>query len=554
MPWRGPEYDGEFPSLGWGLVDYWQEFLKVPAGPLYGSPLVLTPDQVKFWVRFYKIDPVLEQRVYRRGSRRAPKGKGKSPEGGLYCIGEFDGPVVFDGWDAYGEPVGRPRDYPWVQVVAVSEEQDHNLYGPLREMLAESPLNADNGGAIDLGKTRIEFKDGRPGKIEPVSASHGSREGQPVTAAALEETHLWFPSQGGKKLAATLRRNVGKTNGSTCEFTNAPALGEGSVAEDTLDAATKGTPGLLYDSCEGSFVENIKDPEQRDRVIVSLREAYDDGTGKAPVPWVDIERIYAELMDPDTSEADGYRFYLNIARKAENRAFDPERFDALAEPNTLTRVWASDGYAEADISPSGIGEAEPCVLMFDGARTRDCAVFTAWTLGAEGVPPKHHHVASWSRPANASAIYEHPRGEIRAVAADFLASHNVVLFAYDSSFHELSSLYDEWIDEWGEAEEGLMLAFPTATGTRMEPAIKALQEDTRQGLYRHDGHPTVRAHVHAAVLVKNRTGTAFTLAKEKDSMKIDAAVTMTFGYSQLPLARTLAETRGAPSDVWFAFT
>lgn len=515
MPWRGADYEGEFPSLGWGLVAYWEELLKVPAGPLYGQPLSLTDDQIRFWVRFYRVHPKTGQRVYRRGTRRAAKGKGKSPEGGLFCIGEFDGPVVFDGWDAAGEPVGRRRDYPWVQIVAVSEEQDHNLYGPLREMLAESPLNAENGGHIDLGKTRIEFKDGRPGKIEPSSASHGSREGQPITAAALEETHLWLPSQGGPKLASALRRNVGKTNGSTCEFTNAPALGEGSVAELTLDAADKGSPGLLYDSVEGSYVADPKNPENRDAVIASLCEAYDDGKGK-PVPWVDIERIYAEVCDPDTTEADVYRFYLNIARKAENRAFDPTVFDALAT------------------DAAGCPADEPVLLVFDGARTRDCAVFTAWTLGDT---PTHYHVASWERPHNPTADYEHPRGEIRAAARDFIASHDCVLFGYDSSFHEMDSLYDEWTDAHGEFDDkGLMVAYPTASGQRMEQAIKRVVEDLREGLFAHDGHELVTRHVHSAVLTKNRGGW-LTLAKEKDSMKIDAAVTFTFGYSLIPLAR-----------------
>lgn len=550
MPWRGPEHEGEFPSLGWGLIEFWEEFLNVPAGPLYGQPLRLTDDQVQFWVRFYRIDENGD-RVYRRGVRRGSKGKGKSPEGAVYCIGEFCGPVAFDGWDADGNPKGKPRNYPWVQIVANSEEQDHNLYGPLREMLAESRLNADNGGAIDLGKTRIEFKDGRPGKIEPVSASHGSREGQPITAAALEETHLWLPSQGGHKLAATLRRNVGKTNGSTVEFTNAPALGEGSVAESTLEAADKGSPGLLYDSVEGTFVEDLKNPDNKARVVKAICEAYDDGTGKKTVPWVDVDRVYAEILDPDTTEAAAYRFYLNIARKAENRAFDPKKFDALAE-SFAGRDWTGLGYTDATIGKSGIAEGEPCLLAFDGARSRDCAVFTAWTLGEI---PTHHHVASWTRPYSADAGYQHPRGEYKAIVREFIDTHNCVLFAYDSSFHELDSMYDDWIDEHGEYDgksSGLMMEFPTASGQRMQKALLQILEDTREGLYRHDGHPVVTEHVHNAVAAKNRGGWLM-LAKEKDSLKIDAAVTMTFGYDLIPEARAAAGRFSEP-DVMFAFT
>ena len=86
---------------------------------------------------------------------------------------------------------------------------------------------------------------------------------------------------------------------------------------------------------------------------------------------------------------------------------------------------------------------------------------------------------------------------------------------------------------------------------RMEKAIKRVLEDTREGLYRHDGHELVTRHVHSAVLAKNRGGW-LTLAKEKDSMKIDAAVTFTFGYDVLPLARIAADNSGA--DVYFAFS
>ena len=190
--------------------------------------------------------------------------------------------------------------------------------------------------------------------------------------------------------------------------------------------------------------------------------------------------------------------------------------------------------------------------MFDGARTRDCAVLTAWTLDED--KPHHFHVDSWERPEKADGDYEHPRGEIRAAVRDFLESHECVCFAYDSSFHELNSLYDEWIDEYGVFDEGktagLMFAYPTASGQRMEQAVKRIQEDTREGAYSHDGHDVVTRHVHNAVAGKNRGGW-LTLTKEKDSLKIDAAVTLTFGYDVLPSARRAAENRRSEPFVAF---
>ena len=547
--WCGPSFEGEFPSLGWQIADHIQASLKVPAGPLYGQDLVLTGDQLDFFVRLYALTSE-GRRVFRRASRVGPKGRGKSPEGAIFCFEEFCGPVQFDGWDANGNPVGKQRDYPWVQVAACSEEQDHNLYGPLREMIAESPALDDEG--IDLGKTRVEFK-GRPGKIEPVSASAGAREGQPITAVALEESGLWFPSKGGDKLAAALRRNCGKTAGTSVEFTNPPALGEGSVAEATLAAATKGEKGLLYSAAEAPFVEDHKNPANRQKVLDALAAGYDDGDGNV-VPWIDLERVYNELIDSDTTVEDGLRFYFGLARKANNRAFNPTRFDDLAEPPETTREWAEPGYELARITPSPVADDVPVLLMFDGARTRDSAVLSAWTLAER---PYHFHVASWTRPARADAEYEHPRGEIKAAVRDFLGAHDCAAFAYDSSFRELQSMYDDWTDEHGELDPkhgtGLMVDYPTASGQRMQAAIDRTLEDTRAGSYRHDGDPLITEHVHNAVLAKNRGGWR-TLDKERDSMKIDGAVTFTFGYDLIPFARIALENRAESATVMFAFT
>lgn len=520
MPWREPSYDGEFPSLGWGVVDWLEANFRVPAGELAGQPLRLTDDQVRFFVRLYALTPD-GRRVYRRASRRGAKGRGKSPEGAMFLAAEFDGPVVFDGWDAAGEPVGVARYNPLCWAAATAEEQTDNVYEALRAMLADADLPE-----VDVGKTRIEFTDGRPGKIESVTASAGAREGAPTTAVVLDETHLWFPSKGGDKLARVIRRNLGKTRGTSLEVTNAPAIGERSVAEATLDAAEKGQRGLLYDSVEAAWDTSLdpKDPACRDQVMQALAEAY-EGVTIGEGGWVDLDRQYEECMDVDTPREDVLRFYFNLARKAENRAFDLRRFDELARPGTPI--------------------AGPVMLMFDGARTRDCAVLTAWTLGEV---PHHFHVASWERPHNPDADYEHPRGEIRAAVRDFIADHDCVLFVYDSSFHELNSLYDEWIDAYGEAKDGgLVDGYPTASGQRMQAASLRIIEDMRAGAFTHDGHEVVRSHVANAVLAKNRGGYLM-LCKEKDSLKIDAAVTMTFGYDMVPVAR---ELKPALADVGF---
>lgn len=529
MPWREPEYTGEFPTLGWDVIEWLEDHFTVPAGELAGQPLRLTDDQKTFFIRLYALDIPTGRPIYRRASRRGAKGRGKSPEGAMFLAAEFCGPTVFDGYDAAGEPVAIPRHNPLCWAAATAEEQTDNVYAALREMLADAAIPG-----VDVGKTRIEFTDGRPGKIESVTASAGAREGAPTTAVVLDETHLWFPSRGGDKLARVIRRNLGKTGGKSLEVTNAPALGERSVAELTLEAANKEQAGLLYDSVEAAW-DTALDPKlekNRPAVMKALRQAY-AGVSTEEGGWVDLDRQYEEITDIGTPRPDVLRYYFNIAGKAQNRAFDPTAVRALIKKRR---------------NVSG-----PKILMFDGARTRDCAVLSSWTI--EPVP--HHQVVQvWERPHNPSENYEHPRSEIRAAARDFIADEDCVLFIYDSSFHELSSLYDEWVDAYGEAKPdkgtGLMVEFPTASGMRMQAAIDRILEDTREGLYTHDGDETILSHLDNAVLGKNRGGWR-TLEKEKDSLKIDGAVTFTFGYDMIPTARLALDAR-TPVEMYVGFS
>lgn len=48
VPWRGSNYPGELPTLGWQIVDWISEYQIVPDGPTAGEPLVLTDEQAVF--------------------------------------------------------------------------------------------------------------------------------------------------------------------------------------------------------------------------------------------------------------------------------------------------------------------------------------------------------------------------------------------------------------------------------------------------------------------------------------------------------------------------
>jgi len=77
MPWRGPSYPGELPTLGYVVLDWMSEMLAAPDRTEY-EPLVLTREQAQFILNFYAIDPRTGRRRYRRAVLSRPKGWGKA--------------------------------------------------------------------------------------------------------------------------------------------------------------------------------------------------------------------------------------------------------------------------------------------------------------------------------------------------------------------------------------------------------------------------------------------------------------------------------------------
>src|SRR4051812_11672221 len=134
MPPRAPEPGGRLPSLGWELLEWYADKLRIPSGMSIGAPLIATAEQARFVIRFYAVNEH-GRFIYRRGALMRAKGWGKSPLLAAMALGELCGPTVFAGWDARGFPVGRAHPSPWVQIAAVSEDQTDNTYVALLEML-----------------------------------------------------------------------------------------------------------------------------------------------------------------------------------------------------------------------------------------------------------------------------------------------------------------------------------------------------------------------------------------------------------------------------------
>jgi hypothetical protein len=507
MGWRGPDYDGEFPSLGWDVLDRALDNFRVPDGPLAGEPFDLTDEQAKILVRFYAINEA-GRFVYRRGAVRRAQGWGKSPLLAVICLAELCGPTRFDGWDARGEPVGAPPVAPWVQIAAVSEDQTDNTYAAAYAMASESDLA---GTTIDVGLTRMFLKGGDTGRLEPVTAAAGTRLGQRLSFVVMDETHLWTRRNGGTKLAAVLRRNTGKIGGRSFESTNAHEPGENSVAEMTFKAASDGAAGLLYDSVEGPPVPDLADtPAVRE----SLRVAYGDSAR-----FVDLDRLALEIADPATDPTDARRFYLNQLMAGARCPVDIPQWLRLADAH--------------DVLPgTRIG------LGFDGSISNDMTCLYGATV--EGYVFK---IASWERPDPAPEGWRVPRSDVEAVVAETFATYDVGRMFCDPPRWQTE--IERWAETYGDET---VLFFDTNQHGKYSAVCDRFFSLVRESGLSHDGgseltdHLAATARKNVRVMAESDDGrTRFVIIKT-DTRKIDAAVAAT-------LAVEAASTMGAGTVV-----
>lgn len=484
-----PRWDGEFPSLGYQIGPWLEHYLGIE----------LLQEQAERLVHLYRLD-LAGNRVVRRAGLRAPKGKGKSPEGGYVGFAELCGPVMFDHWED-GQPVGRPRGpqdtfTPWVQFAAVSEDQTDNVLVWLYETLHARETELEPL-AIDLGRTRI-YLTGRAGRIEPVTAAAGSREGQPITFTVMDQTEAWKKENGGLRLASVLRRNVGKSGGWSYELQNAPEPGDGSVADRTARAWERGQSGLHFDCVLPSKVPELAD---RPALLEALGEVYGEARR-----WVNLERIADECVDADTEPGDAYRFYLNVERPSSERAFDAERWaELMAEPTFV------------------VPDRSLVVVGIDGARYDDALAIIAT------------HVESgfqWTvdvieRPEDADDDYEHDPDRADGALSEVFDRFEVWRAYVDPQW--IDHLMERWQGRWGEKT---VLPWTTHRPRQMAFALRSYRSAMTSGTLHHDGSSVFASHIRNARRephpgVKDDDGRPmWTIRKEfrGSPLKIDAAM------------------------------
>lgn len=521
MPWK-PSVEGEVPTLGWYVLDWVAENLARPAIDWY-EPLVPYREQEDFILRWYELDPLTGRFKYERGLLGRPRGWGKSPILGALCLVEGLADVLFDGWDANGQPVGRPWRTirtPLVHVAAVSEDQTNNTWQPMVEMCA-GPV-VDNYPGLEPFDTVVNLP---RGKVERRTSSGRTVKGAPTTFAILDQTEEWVPSNGGPALAQKIRTNTAKNGGRTIESPNAYIPGEGSVAEasaETAKAALEGrtrikTP-VLWDHREAPADTDMTD---RESLVLGLRYSYGDSSGHpdgcvlhdppcAP-GHVDLDAQISVIWDPATDPQVARSDYLNQITHASDAW--------LSQPE-----WA----AQLDIEKV-VADKDAIVLGFDGSKGRKRGKADATALVACRVSDGHmFEVGVWEQPDGpAGKDWMPPAYEVDRAVRSAFDRWKVVGFYADPTGWE--SYIAQWEAKFGKrlkvkaTPKNPIMAWPRGKHTDAVTAVAKMHAAVRAGELTHDGSPTLTRHILNARRRSARNG--YLLYKEfPDSpKKIDAA-------------------------------
>lgn len=500
--WTAAEGD-DYPSLGHEVAAWIEANCAIPDGEYAGEPFLLTDEQERFLINFYRLDPdphpetgEIRFHFERGGQIIRPQKWGKGPFSATIVCAEAQGPVRFDYWDEDGQPVGKSWATPWIQITAVSEAQTANVWRALVPMIRLGQIAAE---IPDTGETRINLPGG--GRIEPVTASARSRLGQRITFCLEDETHSWIETNGGRALADNQRRNLSGMSGRFLETTNAYDPADESVAQQTFESRHDGVYFDDVDPGEGS-VRNKKDRRRM------LRHVYGDSARgdreRGIEAWIDLDRIDAEiraLLSRDGAQAE--RYFLNRKRAGESRAFSPDRWDA--------------GNADFEVEDGAL-----IAIGIDGARFHDALAIVATEIESGYQWP----IGIWEAPPDPPDDYEHDLRAVDGAMVEAAERFNIWRAYADPQYVE--QLIEKWQGRWGDKT---IVPWYTNRPRQVGWAVREYTSAVHAGDFDHDPDETFARHVKNAVKMKlnvrddkQRFLTSIQKDRPDSPRKIDAAM------------------------------
>ncbi len=528
--WHLPEK-----TLGWGVINWLFQYVRSPGGDFAGDAFLPTDEQARFLLWWYAVDDN-GRFVYRSGTLRRMKGAGKDPLAAAMALAELCGPVAFGGWDDNGEPIGIPRHAAWVQLAAVSFEQSKNTLS-LFPIMISAALKADYG--LDVNKTIIYSAAG--GRIEAVTSSPASMEGNRPTFVIQNEIQEWIEANTGHAMAGVIEGNVKKSPGGICRtlsICNAHVPGRDSVGERYYDAhqlvlaGQAVDVGNLYDSLEAPSTTPVsdipsanEDPDGFLEGVSKLREGLEVARGDAI--WLDLDTIIDSILDVRNPVTESRRKFLNQVNASEDSWIAPYEWDSCSDPEL------------------GLSPGDTVTLGFDGSKSNDHTALVACRVDDGALFLLGH----WNPEQYGGQV---PRDLVDATVRSAFTRYNVVAFRADVK--EFEAYVDAWSRDYGKKlTVKASPASPVAFDMRGQVKNFALdcerfQDAVVEREILHDGNPLLRRHVLNAVRHPTTYDSISIRKVSRDSSrKIDAAVcaVLAFGARHDVLMSTKNKKKGA---------
>lgn len=446
-----PPVDLTFPTLGPQVCDFIEDRMVFGPGSLSGQAARLDDEKRALVYRLYELYPrghrLAGRRRFERAGVELRKGVAKTEFAAWICGVELhpEAPVRCDGFDAAGNPVGRPVRSPVIPMMAVTEEQVSELaFGVLKYILENGP-DAD---LFDISKERIvrlSPSGGEDGFAVAVSNAPGSRDGARTTFQHFDEPHRLFMPRH-RDAHETMLQNMPKRpmeDPWTLYTSTAGQPGQGSIEEDVLAEAESIARGERQDPSLFFFRRWAGDEHDDLSTVEKRVAAVADATG--PIgEWGpgQFERIAKDYDRTGIDRAYWERVYLNRWRKSGSQAFD------------MTRLVQCD-----ETVPDGAF----VTAGFDGSRWRDATavVVTEIATGRQML------LGCWERPENVEE-WEVPEHEVTALVVDMMSRFEVWRmycdpWGWDSTIAAWAGRFPDRVVEWAVGGGGSLRRVAAAT-------------------------------------------------------------------------------------------
>ena len=534
MPWAGPLFEGHVCSLGYEVLDWIHAYECHGPGDVQGDPIDYDDEMRDHVIECYRLDPETGRRVYDEAVLSRPKGRAKSEIAGHVGTAEAFGPVRFDGWDADGQPVGRPVRSPLIKCLATEESQAGNTFENIAFIAGEwgPDVHPDVYGGVSgirqyQSATALYLPHG--GEIRACTAGAASKDGGKETHVIPDETHLYVTREL-RSMYATVARNLGKRKIAEPwmhQTSTAYRPGEQSVFEETLTAWRKGelSKRVFVNHREAKGRIDINDEAHTKR---QLAYVYGDSA-----PWQDMDRKYRDMLDPRIcpDEATAARYYLNRPMSTADAWIAKDVHERQIRPRKV------EGKLVEDATPWQIKPGESITIGFDGSLNNDTTVLRGCRM-SDGF---RFRIGAWAKPEGAAGIgWEVPRADVLATIRETYGRYDVVRGYFDP--HEWRSDIDALAEEFPDR----VISWETRRDVQMAAALDRLHADLINGVTFHDDDPLAHEH-YGNAYVRMKGGHRLIRKENPDSArKIDSVVGDALAYEAR--ADALAAGWGVETD------